>query len=91
MTTSKTALAPVTFVGIPVVVHSQQVERTRELPAIDHATLEGEEDETNAQAAPREILDGDVTVPVRCSIESTLTFEVLRRQSIESDDGEGPS
>jgi hypothetical protein len=41
------------------------------------------------EAVPCAIADGDITVPVQSSIESTLTFEVLRRQSIKSDDDEG--
>jgi hypothetical protein len=60
--------------GVPVVVAPSSLDRTRE--------LDGAED-----AAPRNAMDEEITVPVRSSIESSLTFELLRRQSTE-DDGE---
>ena len=41
-----------------------------------------------AQAAPKEIVDDEVTVPVQSSIESTLTYELLRRQSTVADEDE---
>jgi len=37
---------------------------------------------------PRPITADDITVPVCSSIESSLTFEVLRRQSTDDDEGE---
>jgi hypothetical protein len=90
MTTSKTVRAPANQDGgVPVIVHAQQLDRTRELPAINTAAPEGERDGLDAAATPHEIADGDITVPVQSSIESTLTFEVLRRQSIEADEDEG--
>ena len=42
-------------------------------------------------AAPRSVVDDEVTVPVQSSIESTLTFEVLRRQSTEEDEDDSES
>jgi hypothetical protein len=86
MTTPKIVRAPVTSDGVPVVEHPQALVKTQELPAIDPAAPEGEPDGSNTDAAPREIVDGDITVPVQSSIERTLTFELLRRKSIEADE-----
>ena len=88
MTTPKTLRAPTTFDGVPVVERPQQIEKTRELPALDSDDPESELDGADTQAVPRDVIDDDVTVPVHHSIESTLTFEVLRLQSIEADDDE---
>ncbi|MBN2559496.1 MAG: hypothetical protein JXQ75_01010 [Phycisphaerae bacterium] len=73
----------------PRVAHPQPLVKTQELPAIDPSLPDGQPDGANPEAVPREIADGDVTVPVRSSIESTLTFEVLRRQSSKTDDDDG--
>lgn len=86
MTTKKTVRVPVAADGIPIVVSPQQLDKTRELPAYEAAHAANVLDEAAVQAAPREILDDDITVPVQSSIESTLTFEVLRRQSREADE-----
>jgi hypothetical protein len=88
MTLKKTVQVPLAADGVPIVVHAQQQDKTRELPALDPLALDEECDETSMQAAPRHIVDDEVTVPVQSSIESTLTFEVLRRQSTEEDDDE---
>jgi hypothetical protein len=85
MTTKKTLRVPKTD-GVPVVVNAQHQDKTRELPAYDPLALDEEDADKQTQAAPREVVDEDVTVPVQSSIESTLTFEVLRRQSTEEDD-----
>ena len=77
MTMKKTVQVPVTSDGVPIVIESQPLDKTRELRT-------GEPDGT---AAPREIVDEEITVPVQSSIESTLTFEMLRRQSTEDDEG----
>lgn len=42
------------------------------------------------QAAPLEVLTDEITVPVRSSIESSLTFELLRRQSTDDEEDEEP-
>jgi len=84
MTNPKTVPAPVPPDGVPVCVHRKLLEKTQELPA-----LEEETDGKVAEGVPSEITDGEVTVPVRSSIESTLTFEVLRRQSVDGDDDDG--
>jgi hypothetical protein len=89
MTNSKPAHPSVTSDGISRVEHPLLPGKTQELPAIGSTSTDGEPDELAAEAVPREIADGDVTVPVRSSIESTLTFELLRRQSTETDDDEG--
>lgn len=91
MTNPKTARAPVTSDGVPRVEHVQPLVRTQELPSIGSASPDGEPDGEDTKAVPCAIADGDITVPVRSSIESTLTFEVLRRQSIKTDDDEGTS
>ncbi len=84
MTTKKTVRVPVAADGVPLVVPPQQLDKTRELPAYEAANAANALDEAAVQAAPREILDDDITVPVQSSIESTLTFELLRRQSTET-------
>jgi hypothetical protein len=73
MTTKKTLRVPVAADGVPVVVEPLSMDKTRELPA---------------QAAPNEIVDDEVTVPVQSSIESTLTYELLRRQSTVAEEDE---
>jgi hypothetical protein len=80
MTNPKSAPAPATSDDVPRVEHQQPIVKTQELPAIDAMSLE---------AVPVAITDEDATLPVQSSIESTLTFEVLRRQSIKTDDDEG--
>jgi hypothetical protein len=86
MTTKKTVRVPLAADGVPIVVSSQQLDKTRELPAFEAANAANALDQAAVQAAPREILDDDITVPVQSSIESTLTFELLRRQSTETDE-----
>src|SRR5512147_1435050 len=86
MTTKKTVRVPLAADGVPIVVSPQQLDKTRELPAIEAANAANALDAAAVQAAPREILDDDITVPVQSSIESTLTFELLRRQSTETDE-----
>jgi len=86
MTTLKTVNAPENSDCVPVVVQTQPLDKTQELPALGPDAPEGEAEGASANAAPQEIMAGDVTVPIRCSIESTLTFEMLRRQSIPADD-----
>jgi hypothetical protein len=83
MMTKKTVRVPVAADGAPVVVRSPNLDKTRELPACesfaDELSLDGQ------PGAPREILDDEVTVPVQSSIEGTVTYELLRRQSTERD------
>ena len=81
----KTVRVPVAADGVPTVSPPQDLDKTREVPACVPADA-SPTDESTVQAAPREILDDDVTVPVQSSLESTLTFELLRRQSIQVDD-----
>ena len=87
MTSKKTVRMPEFADGVPTVTAPQNLDKTRELPACtapDPALC----DEQPGQAAPREIVDDEITVPVQSSIESTLTFELLRRQSTQVDDDE---
>jgi hypothetical protein len=86
MCSKKTIRVPLAADGIPVVVDRQELERTREIPASAPAP-EAAPKPTSSQGAPREIVEDDLTVPVHSSIESSLTFEILRRQT--TDDGEG--
>jgi hypothetical protein len=88
MTTKKTLRVPLAADGVPIVVHSQHMDKTRELPACDGYPIEDETNNPPAQAAPKEIVDDEVTVPVQSSIESTLTYELLRRQSTVADEDE---
>lgn len=80
MTMKKTVRVPVAADGVPIVESSQHLDKTRELPVCQAAAANAMD-----EASPRQVLDDEVTVPVQSSIESTLTFEVLRRQSTESD------
>ncbi len=97
MTTKKPLSASVAADGVPIVVQPQYLDKTRELPACEPFAVEEVAAETEqgrrgpAQAAPSEIVEDDVTVPVQSSIESTLTFEVLRRQSTQTDEDEDDS
>jgi len=84
MTTKKTVRVPVAADGVPVVAHSPNLDKTRELPAYE--ALDGDVSTDGQPGAPREVLDDEVTVPVHSSIESTLTYELLRRQSTERDE-----
>jgi hypothetical protein len=88
MTTKKTLRVPVAADGVPIVVPLQQLDKTRELPVCDGYPPEEGGDYPPAQAAPKEIVDDEVTVPVQSSIESTLTYELLRRQSTVADEDE---
>jgi hypothetical protein len=86
MCSKKTIRVPLAADGIPVVVDRQELERTREIPG-DAPVADEARKPTSSPGAPREIVDDDLTVPVHSSIESSLTFEILRRQT--TDDGEG--
>ena len=86
MTNLKTVEAPERTDGIARVEQPSPVVKTQELPAMDPAELSELEDR-DTDAVPIVIGDGDVTVPVDSSIETALTFEALRRESIKDDDG----
>ncbi len=88
MTTKKTLRVPLAADGVPIVVHPHSMDKTRELPACEEDPLEKSRGKAPAQAAPKEVVDDEVTVPVQSSIESTLTYELLRRQSTEADEDE---
>ena len=88
MTMKKTLRVPVAADGLPIVVHPQPLDKTRELPACEDSPQEDDHARLPAQAAPKEIVDDEITVPVQSSIESTLTYELLRRQSKEADEDE---
>lgn len=84
MTTKKTVQVPVTGDGVPTFIGPPSLDKTRELQgrqADKPAPVEPE-----GGAAPHQVVDEEVTVPVQSSIESTLTFEMLRRQSTEDDE-----
>lgn len=86
MTMKKTERVPVAADGIPIVVQSQQLDKTSELPVCAADIRDSKQPPAPVQAAPCTTVDDEVTVPVQSSIESTLTFEVLRRQSTEEDE-----
>ena len=87
-TTKKTLRVPVAADGVPLIVQSQRPERTREIANDEALGPVGEIRTATASNAPREILPEEITVPVHSSIESSLTFELLRRQSTREDDGD---
>ena len=88
MTMKKNVRVLVAADGVPVVVARREMDKTRELPACESCDLDENKTPGPAQAAPTEIVADDITVPVQSSIESTLTFEVLRRQSTLADEDE---
>jgi hypothetical protein len=85
MTTKKTVRVVLAADGVPVVVPLQELDKTRELPAWESCVPDEGKTPGPAHAAPTEIVADDITVPVQSSIESTLTFELLRRQSTLAD------
>jgi hypothetical protein len=85
----KTLRVPLAADGVPIVVESQAMDKTRELPVCEESPNINGRQALPAQAAPKEMMDDEVTVPVQSSIESTLTYELLRRQSTETDEDEG--
>ncbi len=86
MTMKKTVRVPVAADGVPIVEGSQNLDKTRELLVCGAPGKSQSGEAQPGQATPREIVDEEVTVPVQSSIEGTLTFELLRRQSTEEDD-----
>jgi Cu/Ag efflux pump CusA len=88
MTMKKTLRVPLAADGVPIIEHPQALDKTRELPAVEDSTQENHRTRVPAQAAPKEIVDDEITVPVQSSIESTLTYELLRRQSTVADEDE---
>ncbi len=87
MTNLKTVEAPATIENTARVEQPPPVVKTQEFPAIA-ATEPWEPEGPRADAVPSVIADGDITVPVESSIETALTFEAVRRESME-DDGDG--
>jgi hypothetical protein len=87
-TTKKTLRVPVAADGVPLVVQSQRAERTREIAAGEPLDPEGESPDGASASAPREVVPEEITVPVNASIESSLNYELLRRQSTKDDDGD---
>jgi hypothetical protein len=88
MTMKKTLRVLLATDGVPVVVPFQELDKTRELPAYEASARDEENTPGPTQAAPRKIVADDITVSVHSSIESTLTFELLRLQSTEADEDE---
>jgi hypothetical protein len=82
MVSKKTIRVPLAADGIPVTVDRRELDKARETPV--PATAE-------PQGAPQEVVTDEVTVPVHSSIESSLTFELLRRQSTDDEEDEPKS
>jgi hypothetical protein len=88
MTAKKPIQVPLAADGVPLVEHPQPLDKTRELPArVDCPQANGHA-KLPVQAAPREIVDEEITVPVQSSIESTLMYELFRCQSTVADEDE---
>lgn len=87
MSLKKTLSMPVPAEAVPTETDVRSsAERTREIIGDGGAMPR---DSEAVPGVPRPITADDVTVPVHSSIESSLTFEVLRRQSTANDeDGE---
>jgi hypothetical protein len=88
MSFKKTLPMPVVSEGVPVITDARpSQDRTREIvgegdsPPHDEPPTPGV-----VPGVPKPITADDITVPVHSSIESSLTFEVLRRQSTNNDD-----
>jgi hypothetical protein len=90
MSTRKTIRVPLAADGIPVIVDRQKLDRTSEIPVGVPASERDRDEPPSTQGAPCQALNDEVTVPVHSSIESSLTFEVLRRQSTEDGSDEEP-
>jgi hypothetical protein len=89
MMLKKTLRMPLVSDGSPVVTQPQRSERTREIAAESAwPAPTGQPENAADPGVPRPITEDDTTVPVHSSIESSLTFEVLRRQSTDDDEGE---
>jgi len=88
MSLKKTLPMPVVSEGVPMVTDAlAAAERTREIVDQGAPATQGDHPESGVvPAVPRPITADDITVPVHSSIESSLTFEVLRRQSTANDD-----
>jgi hypothetical protein len=89
MTMKKTLRVPLAADGVPLVVEPRSMDKTREVPICEESPGVKGRPASPAQAAPKELMDDEVTVPVQSSIESTLTYELLRRQSTETDEDKG--
>ena len=87
-TTKKTLRLPLAADGVPLVVHTQRAERTREIAAGEPMGPDGDAVDGASSNAPREVLPEEITVPVNASIESSLNYELLRRQTTKDDDGD---
>ncbi len=88
----KTLPMPVSVVseGVPTITDARpSAERTREIANEEGTPSPADHAEPGVvPAVPRPITADDITVPVHSSIESSLTFEVLRRQSTDDDESE---
>lgn len=90
MSFKKTLPIPVVSEGVPLVTDARPSEdRTREIVGEGGAPPPDDQLPSGVvPAVPRPITAEDITVPVHSSIESSLTFEVLRRQSTDDEEGE---
>ncbi len=88
MTLKKTLPMPALPDGAPPVSRTLPSERTREIENDEGMSTDEPSPAAEAPGVPRPITADDITVPVCSSIESSLTFEVLRRQSTDDDEGE---
>ncbi len=84
MTMKKTIRVPLLSDGVPLVEQAHPAERTREIAGDGSLSEDSVNDQTDA---PQTVVNDEITVPVHSSIESSLTFEVLRRQSTDDDGG----
>ena len=83
MVSKKTIRVPLAADGIPVTVDRRELGTKGESP-VPTAEPQG-------QGTPHEVVTDEVTVPVHSSIESSLTFELLRRQSTDDEEDEPKS
>ena len=82
----KTVSVLVAADGVPIVEEPRSLDKTREIAVVATPGADEEEQASDVQGAPRKVVDDEATVPVHSSIESLLTFEVLRRQSTPDED-----
>ncbi len=90
MTMKKTIRVPVLSDGVPLVELPRPADRTREIAGDESLSAEDEAFPVpplgeQAPDAPQAEVNDEITVPVHSSIESSLTFELLRRQSTDDE------
>ena len=83
----RTKIRPVSRRSAGVPMPLDQLDETREIPAVSTDSDPASADAPSA--APQQVIPIEETVPVQSCIERTLLQEVLRRESAEKDEDQG--